>query len=318
MNAECDVVFYEVFAEEEAAIRDCWPPTLTAQFYRDTIQEAGHDQPPARFISIRTQSRIPDHWINSLHAILSRSTGHDHIDHLAGKSLQLGYLPEYCARSVAEHAMLLWTALLKKLPRAMDQLRQFNRDGLTGNELVNKTMLVIGVGHIGIEIVRLATAMGLVVHGHDLEQRYDDVIYVDEHSDFSGYDIIVCAMNLTTENQGYFNRPFFDRVKRGCVFINIARGELSPHDVLLDNLHSGRLGGVGLDVFDDESNLANALRAGEQNDDTQMLMALLAMPNVILTPHNAFNTQEATTRKCAQSVQQLEALLRDGEFIWPV
>lgn len=314
-----DVVFYEVFAEEEEAIRRHWPAKSGIRFYENTIQESGHTDPPARIISIRTQSILPAHWPQQLDALLTRSTGYDHLAAFIDTNLQLGYLPEYCARSVAEHAMLLWTALLKKLPAAMNNMTSFNRSGITGSELEGKRLLVVGVGHIGVEVARLASALGMQVQGMDIEHRHSAIEYVEAGVDVSCYDVIVCAMNLTADNYAFFDQAFFDTVKPGCIFINIARGEMSPHDVLLAALRNGRLGGVGLDVFDNEAELARELREqAEPGAAARTVQALAQHPNVILTPHNAFNTAEATARKAERSVQQLTGFLDSGRFIWSV
>lgn len=314
-----DVVFYEIFAEEREVITKHLPADLNAVFYERTIQEERHPEPEARLISTRTQSVIPESWLPNLDAVLSRSTGYDHLSYLLDQNLQLGYLPSYCARSVAEHALLLWTCLLKKLPEQIDSFKCFNRSGITGMELMGRRMLVIGVGNIGSEIVQIATALGMQAHGLDLAEKHSGVTYIAADADLSVYDIFVCAMNLTDANRDYFDQSFFDRVKNGCLFINVARGEMSPHAVLLKNLQTGKLGGVGLDVFDDEQDLATQLRHKTWlTEDAQLLLDMSELPNVILTPHNAFNTVEATARKAEQTVQQVTGFLKNREFVWPV
>ncbi len=315
-----DIVFYEVFAEEESALKHFLPPDITAEFHEGTIQEVGEKQLPASIISIRTQSLVPENWTGDLQAILTRSTGYDHLVWLHDRPVQIGYLPDYCARSVAEHALLLWTALLKKLPAQQASFATFNRNGLTGQQLLNKSLLVIGVGKIGYHVVQLAQAVGMHVAGMDIEQKHDNVNYVDQHEDLSRYDVIVSAMSLNENNIHYFDQQFFDRVKPGCLFVNISRGELSPCSVLIENLSNGRLAGVALDVFEDENRLAVQLRnrATNESHDTAVreLLTLASMPNTILTPHNAFNTHEATLLKSEQSLQQLIHYLQHGRFIW--
>ncbi len=250
---------------------------------------------------------------------MTRSTGYDHVKHLIN-DIELGYLPTYCSRSVAEHAMLMWTCLLKKLPRQLENFKTFNRDGITGSELKNKKVLVIGVGNIGIEIIRIAHSLNMHVHGLDINHKYDEVEYVSTEDDITKYDIIVCAMNLTETNINYFNVDFFKKVKKGCLFINISRGEISPTTVLYENLQNGTLGGVGLDVFDDEKALAIALRENKTqlDDDIKLILKLNQNPNVILTPHNAFNTEESTDRKSQQTVEQLEYFINHGKFKWRI
>jgi D-lactate dehydrogenase len=119
-------------------------------------------------------------------------------------------------------------------------------------------------------------------------------------------------MNLTKENVSYFGYETLKRARRGVVFVNIARGEFTPAQDMVLLLDEGRLGGLALDVYDDESTLATALRAGKSG------FPLLGRPNVILTPHNAFNTVEAVDRKARQTVQQIEHFVAHNWFLWPV
>jgi D-lactate dehydrogenase len=319
----CDVFFYEAFKEEEAALRAFLPDGLCAGFTADTIQEAGHAEPPAKLISLRTQSMIPAAWADNIDALLSRSTGYDHLTafrNRTGTRAALGYLPLYCARAVAEHVALLMLALLRKLPRQTGQFDTFNRDGLTGSECEGKTLLIVGVGHIGSEIARIGQGLGMRVFGVDLEQKYDFVHYTAYDDMKAAADIIVCAMNLTPENSSYFNEARLSGIKPTALFINIARGELAPAGILVDRLKAGRLGGAGLDVYEGEKEVATALRSGmdRSNPALKQVMELNTLPNVICTPHNAFNTQEAVRRKSEQSLMQIENLRKTGRFIWPV
>jgi D-lactate dehydrogenase len=318
-----DIFFYEAFEEETEALRTFLPDTIRAGFTEATIQEAGHTEPPAKIVSLRTQSVIPVAWAGQMKALLSRSTGYDHLaDYrkLTGTSVALGYLPLYCARAVAEQALLLWLALSRKLPRQTDQFKNFNRDGITGTECEGKNLLVVGVGNIGSEIVRIGKGLDMTVWGVDPDQKHDFVDYVDYDEKKAEADIMVCAMNLTAVNQGYFNNERLTGIKPSALFINIARGEISPPDVLLKKLKSGQLGGAGIDVYDAESELAVALRTGESspNPVVDSMLELQKLPNVICTPHNAFNTREAVMRKSEQSIQQAESFLQTGRFIWTV
>jgi len=158
------------------------------------------------------------------------------------------------------------------------------------------------------------------VLGVDLEERHGSVNYVSLQAGLPQADIVVCAMNLTPENGSYFSREVLSRAKPGVVFVNVARGELSPMQDLLYLLEQGVLGAVGLDVYNRESELAVSLRTGTQaaHKEVQAVLALAECDNVILTPHNAFNTRESVERKALQSVQQLEHYMNTKAFLWPV
>ena len=317
------VYFYEAFEEEAACLRTYLPEDISAEFSEKTIQELDSPEPPAEIISVRTQSIIPPEWSGKVRAILARTTGYDHMQayqRLVGHEVPCGHLPLYCARAVAEQAMLLWTALIRKLPLQQAQFETFNRDGLTGRECLGKNLLVVGVGNIGHEVVSIATALGMNVKGIDIVERHAEVEYVDFGKELMHADILVCAMNLTQDNRNYFNYEVLRNCKPGLIFVNISRGECSPAVELVQLIEAGCLGGVGLDVHDNEAALAVSARRGEQQDDPekQAVERLAGKSNVILTPHNAFNTEEAVQRKSEQSVTQITTFLATGSFQWPV
>ena len=317
-----DVYFYEAFEEEAAALRRLLPPQIQAGYTDLTIQETGHATPPSRFISIRTQSQLPIAWASTLDGILARSTGYDHLTAYAAAvahPVALGYLPLYCHRAVAEQAMLLWMALLRRLPRQVRQFREFHRDGLTGVECQGRILAVVGVGHIGGEVGRLGGALGMRVLGVDRDPRHADIEYASADVALPLADVVVCALDLNDTSRNYFDGARLRQIKRGAVFVNISRGELSPSSSLLAALETGQLGGVGLDVYDRESALAVALRSGRPSTDPEVVatLALACRDDVICTPHNAFNTIEAVQRKSEHSIQQILHFIEHGRFLWP-
>ena len=316
-----DVYFYEAFEEEAEALRRLLPASFTAGYTALTIQEAGHATPPARVISVRTQSILPLAWAPELQAIISRSTGYDHLTAYAAATqapVALGYLPLYCHRAVAEQAMLLWMSLLRRLPVQMRQFHDFHRDGITGFECEGRTLAVVGVGHIGREVCRIGAALGMHVVAVDRAPTHADVNYVSIDEALPQADVLVCAMDLNASNHGYFGAAQWKQVKRGAVFVNISRGELSPSAELVAALDAGQLSAVGMDVYNHESLLAVALRTKHPSDDAevQATLELASRDDVICTPHNAFNSFEAVERKSEHSVQQIVALRETGKFLW--
>ena len=324
-----DVYFYETFAEEKELLQKYLPKNCTAEFTPATIQESKHQNTEAKLISIRTQSRIPADWQVP---VISRSTGFDHLTEHA-KKVPCGYLPHYCNRAVAEQAMVLWMNLLRKMPAQIKHFHTFNRDALTGRELQGKKVVIFGVGKIGYEIHQLAKALGMEPFGVDIYHNYQDVQYLPPEEGVKSADIIVCAMNLFANNKGYFHYNFLKQAKQGALFVNISRGELSPTKDLLKLLQEEHLGGVALDVFENEDIIAEQLRnrwsgaeaTGKLVDEkigkleeVKVLLELQRHHNVILTPHNSFNTHEAVERKCRQTVQQIESFLQKGELVWKV
>ena len=318
-----DTFFYEAFSEEEEALRRYLPLGISAGFTHETIQESGHASPPATLISTRTQSSLPREWSRHIKGLLTRSTGYDHVVSFltgSGKLVRAGYLPLYCSRAVAEQALLLWLGLMRKIRSQLAHLPHFNRDGLTGTECAGKTLLVVGVGNIGSEVCRIGEALGMNVVGVDIVKRHPSISYIPIEDGIVKADVICCSMNLTDKNHGYFTYDLLKKAKAGAVFVNIARGELSPASVLLRLLAEGLLGGVGLDVYENEGDLAVTLRSGITPHNPAMLsvLDLAGHENVILTPHNAFNTKESVERKASQSIEQIEHFLKHREFIWKV
>jgi D-lactate dehydrogenase len=318
-----DTFFYEAFSEEEEALRRYLPSNISAGFTHETIQESGHTTAPSVLISTRTQSSLPSEWGRHIKGILTRSTGYDHvIPFLSGSNYQVpaGYLPLYCSRAVAEQALLLWLGLMRKIRSQLAHLPHFNRDGLTGTECVGKILLVVGVGNIGSEVYRIGKALGMDVFGVDIVERHPSIRYISIEEGIARADVICCSMNLTEENHGYFTYDLLKKAKAGAIFVNIARGELSPASVLLRLIVEGLIGGVGLDVYENEGDLATALRSGitPSNPAMRSVLDLAGHENVILTPHNAFNTKESVERKARMSVEQIEYFLKHKEFIWKV
>jgi D-lactate dehydrogenase len=318
-----DVMLYEVFEEEKEALKRYLPRNVKAEFSSNTVQTEQKKVPPASLISIRTQSVIPKEWGGQLNAVLTRSTGFDHLtafQRSSKSSAKLGYLPTYCARAVAEHVLLMMLALLRKIKTQIRQFDIFCRDGITGKECLGRSILVVGVGHIGSEIANLARAVGMNVSGVDLEKKIGWLRYDPLEKAIPDSDIIICALPLTKETQNIFNYACLQNAKRGSLFINISRGEISPSADLKRLLDEGVLAGIGLDIYEGESMIADYLKTGK-GKLTQGGEAILALKNderVLFTPHNAFNTSEALERKAKQTADSITSFLDRGTFPNPI
>lgn len=316
-----DAWFYEAFEEEEHAIRAFLPDGLCVGFCPETLAESGHSAPPAKLISTRTQSIVPGDWHSELGAVLSRSTGYDHLLALrrAGFTGDLGHLPLYCHRAVAEHALLMILALSRKLPLQQHSFHRFHRDGLTGGEIKGRRVAVFGVGNIGLELSQMLHGLGMDVVGVDPAGKPGPPRTTRDEA-LATADVVVCAMDLNEGNADYFDLDTLRRVRPGTLFVNVSRGELSRSTVLLQLLEEGHLGGVALDVYDSEKTLALPLRRGEAptHPEAVAALAMSRRTDAICTPHNAFNSAEAVHRKAEQAVEQAVAWASTGSFIWSV
>jgi len=314
-----DVAFYEVFEEEKRALKQFLPAGIKAAFYSQTTQEKTGSAPPAPFISIRTHSKIPVHWSPHLKAVLTRSQGFDHLvtfRKAAGFEGSLGHLSNYCARAVAEHVLMSLMALWRKLDAQQNQFRSFKRDGLTGRQLADKKACVIGIGNIGSEIVELLKSVRMKVKGVDILKRSKRLEYVTLKEGVKWADVLVIAAALTPKTKRLLTYNILKDVKPGCTLINIARGEIAPIQDLKKLLEKGVLGAIALDIYEGEAELAGALRKGKRSATpaVQAVLALKGRENVLLTPHNAFNTKEALEEKARRSVEGIQAFLKQGKF----
>lgn len=225
-----DIYFYEIFDEERKLLEENLPKNISAGFSDKILQPEELSEPPAKIISIRTNSRIPVSWNDKISAVLSRTTG---TDHLTDYKIPCGYLPHYCSLSVAEQAIMFVFALARKLNLQISNFEKFNRSGITGREVKNMKLLIFGVGNIGYEIFKIAKNLGMQVSGIDVEEKFSDVKYSTIENSLGDADVIICSMDLNKSTYNYFNYEFLRCAKKGCLFINISRGEISPLEDLL-------------------------------------------------------------------------------------
>ena len=329
------MAFYEIFEEEKKHLLEYLPKEYEYFFTKKSIQDTDTGEVPAPIISTRTQSIFPKQWKDKIEAILTRSTGYDHVTRYfkeIDKILPAGHLPKYAARAVAEQAFMLLLMLARKIDAQRESMGTFSRDGLTGFELLGKTLCVIGVGNIGSEIVKIGYGMDMELVGVDIKPRSEisqqyNLEYTDLQKGVENADIIVCALPLTQETDGILNYKVLSTGQKRPILINIARGEITPPQDLMQLLDGKTLSGVGLDVYDEESTLGSLLRGEISKADiadqgvkksVEATLELMQHHDVICTPHNAFNTGESTDRKSKQTAENIIHYFKTGEFLTPV
>ena len=231
--------------------------------------------------------------------VATRSTGFNHID--VGVAQELGItivrVANYSPNSVAEFAVGLLLALNRKIPRTYNRTRDgnFDLDGLMGFDLVGRTVAVIGTGKIGTIFARIMAGFGCVVIGFDIRRspEFERIggRYV-EAEEIEDADVISLHCPLTPQTYHIVNARTLARVKRGALLINTSRGGLVDTEAAIEALKSGQLGGIAIDVYEQESNLFfKDLSSTVIADD--VIQRLVSFPNVIVTGHQAFFTDEA-------------------------
>ena len=250
--------------------------------------------------------------------IALRSAGFNHVDLKAAQELGLVVVrvPEYSPYAVAEHAVALILTLNRKIHRSYMRVRElnFSLDGLVGMDLHGKTVGVIGSGRIGAVFAKIMTGFGCDVLLHDtnpdldlakrLGARYSDLDALYQHS-----DIISLHVPLNDRTRYLINKDSLSKMKKGVLLINTGRGGLVNTRDLIQSLKKGHLGGAGLDVYEEEEQVFFQDHSGDVLQD-DVLARLLTFPNVIITSHQAFLTQEALSNIAKTTLSNITAFER--------
>ena len=239
-----------------------------------------------------------------------RCAGYSNVDvQAAFEKLHIVRVPAYSPHAVAEHTMGLLLTLNRRLHKAYNRTREFNFSivGLTGTDLYGKTVGVIGTGKIGRTFIEICRGFGMRVLAYDKFPAKDsDLDYVELDTLFRESDVISLHCPLTPETQHILNRGAFSKMKKGVFILNTSRGALIDSEALLDALNDRTVGGAGLDVYEEEANLFYEDRSDTIiRDDT--LALLVSRPNVILTAHQAFLTEEALHNIAEKTIKNLDA-----------
>ena len=232
--------------------------------------------------------------------IALRCAGYNNVDLAAAKKhgVTVVRVPAYSPYAVAEHTIALMLALNRKLHRAYNRVREgnFALDGLVGFDMHGKTVGVIGTGQIGTVVAQILTGFGCPTLAFDpfpnATCRSLGVRYVELNELFAQADIITLHCPLTPENKYMINGPAIARMKIGVMLINTSRGALLDTLPIIEALKSGKIGYLGLDVYEEEEQIFFEDRSGLILSD-DVFARLLTFPNVIITGHQAFFTREA-------------------------
>ena len=229
-------------------------------------------------------------------AIFLRCAGFNNVDlaYSFGK-IHVYRVPAYSPYAVAEHAMAMYLTSNRRIHKAYNRVREYNFSltGLAGNDLYGKTVGVIGTGKIGRIFINICRGFGMKVIAYDAFPAKDsDIEYVSLEELFKQSDIISLHCPLTPETTHLINKKSIDLMKKGVAIINTSRGGLINSEDLLQGIKDRKIGTVCLDVYEEESDIFFEDKSGHiMNDST--LLQLIAMPNVIITSHQAFLTKEA-------------------------
>jgi len=249
-----------------------------------------------------------------------RCAGFNNVDmkHAFGK-IHVLRVPAYSPYAVAEHAMALLLTSIRRIHKAYIRTKDFNfsLSGMTGFDLHGKTVGVIGTGRIGRVFIDICRGFGMKVlafdkyHAEGLEDG-DRVKYVGLDELFANSDIISLHCPLTEETYHIIGEDALAKCKKGVVIINTSRGALVDAEALLAGIKSRRVGAACLDVYEEESELFFEDFSGHIVED-DILARLISMPNVIVTSHQAFLTEEALSNIAETTVKNIVEFFKNRQ-----
>lgn len=252
-----------------------------------------------------------------------RCAGFNSVDLAAAteKGISVTRVPAYSPHAVAEHAVALLLALNRKIPRANNRVHDlnFSLQGLVGFDLHGKTAGIFGTGKIGRVTAQILRGFGMRVLAFDPFPSTDwaqqhGVEYTDALTLARESEVISLHTPLTPETRHIVRAETLEMMKPGAILINVSRGALVETRALIKALKSGRLGGVALDVYEEEEGVFFEDLSGQILHDDE-LARLLTFPNVLITAHQAFLTREALAEIARVTVANIQAAARRSSFL---
>ncbi|MBI2119378.1 MAG: hydroxyacid dehydrogenase [Elusimicrobia bacterium] len=262
--------------------------------------------------------------IQNLKFIATRSTGFDHIDleTCKKKGIVVANVPFYGENTVAEHTFALILSLSRNVHKAFVRTVKgdFSLNGLKGFDLKGKTLGVVGAGHIGLHVIRMARGFGMEVLAFDVNKNHflEEVLgfnYADLEFLLAHSDIVSLHAPYNAKTHHLINRQNIKKIKRGALLVNTARGALIDTHALVEALDEGILAGAGLDALEDEDLIKEEkqiLSHQFPQDKLETLLKnhiLLHRENVVITPHIAFYSQEAMQRILDTTINNISSFI---------
>lgn len=248
--------------------------------------------------------------------IALRCAGYNNVDlkHAHGK-IHVFHVPAYSPYAVAEHTMAMLLTSIRRTHKSYIRTKDFNfsLNGLTGFDLHGKTMGVIGTGKIGKIFINICRGFGMNIIAYDkYPDTESDIPYVSLDEIYEKSDIISLHCPLTRDTYHIIDEKTVEKCKKGVVILNTSRGALIDTEALLEGIKSRKIGAACLDVYEEESDFFFEDYSGHIVDDDK-LARLISMPNVLVTSHQAFLTEEALSNIAETTIKNITDFLNTGE-----
>ncbi|SIO36002.1 2-hydroxyacid dehydrogenase [Salinivibrio sp. ES.052] len=252
-----------------------------------------------------------------IYLVALRCAGYDRVDLEAAKSLGITVVrvPAYSPESVAEHTVGMMMCLNRRFHKAYQRTREanFELDGLVGFNFHGKTAGIIGTGKIGVATMRILNGLGMRLLCHDPYQNPQALElgaeYVSKETLYAHSDVISLHCPMSKENYHLLSKHAFEQMKDGVMVINTSRGELLDSVAAIEALKQGRIGALGLDVYDNERDLFFQDKSNDVIKD-DVFRRLSACHNVLFTGHQAFLTKEALNNITQTTLENIQTVLR--------
>ncbi|OGD68442.1 hypothetical protein A3E89_00345 [Candidatus Campbellbacteria bacterium RIFCSPHIGHO2_12_FULL_35_10] len=297
-------------------------------FLKGTVQDnQNYQDETAEAIVVFVNSQVTAEDMKrfpNLKFIATRSTGFDHIDlsEAKNRNITISNVPTYGENTVAEFSFALLLALARKIYPAYNRVVEkgsFSQEGLKGFDLSGKTIGIVGAGNIGKHSIAIANGFGMEVIAFDAYRNEEfaqnaNFKYVEFDQLLSSADIISLHVPLNPHTRHLINKENISKIKKGAILINTSRGEVVETEAIVEALEKGILSGAGLDVLEEEGLMDDEISLiFQEHPNPESLKTVLANqylidhPQVIITPHIAFDTQEAINRIFNTSIENLKA-----------
>lgn len=309
---------YDISSFEKAA----QDKDLTIKFYEtklnsDTAQLAKGAQCVCAFVNDTLDAATIEKLCSyGVKLIAMRCAGYNNVDleSCEGK-IPVVRVPAYSPYSVAEHAMALLLTSIRRIHKAYIRTKDFNfsLNGLTGFDLHGKTVGVVGTGKIGTCFINICNGFGMKVLCYDKFPAKDSGLnYVSLDEIWKQSDVISFHCPLTEDTYHILDKEVVGKLKKGVAIINTSRGALIDAEALLDGIKTRKIGAACLDVYEEESDLFFRDVSGHILED-DVLARLISMPNVILTSHQAFLTEEALDGIATTTINNIITFFETGK-----
>ncbi len=329
METIASIAFFELEPWEEEYIKK-WLKGHKIKFFRGSISESmAKKAKDADILAVFIYSKVNSKVLNAMKNVkwvTTMSTGFDHIDlkECKKRKISVSNVPTYGANTVAEHTFGMILTLSRKLHQSIERTKKggFECRGLMGFDLRKKTIGVIGAGNIGMHVIRMAKGFDMNVIAFDIKKDMKAAKklgfkYASLDTLIKKSDIISIHSPYNKKTHHLINKDAVKKMKKGVIIINTARGSIIDTGSLIYGLKNRIIAGAGLDVLEEEC----AIKEEKQLLSSQFLKkcnlkvilenhALQRMENVIITPHNAFNSKEALLRIVDTTISNIKSFLK--------